>query len=160
MRACAEETNLHPLMARTLFERCITSYIAAPHFRCRTEASDDRCRDAARPSRGRGSFRGGGTPPRKIFFVLFLLQKKERSNRDLESCRRPAAARKNDEDSKMSRLRKREYTGKVNERYAQREVSGRSNRTIVAAARAALAVLMRACAEETKLPPPDGSGII
>ena len=139
----AQKREIFAPVARASCERCIASYIAAPHFRCHTEASDNRCRDAARPSRGRGSFRGGGTPPRKIFFVLFLLQKKERSNLNSESCRRPAAARKNDENSKTPRLRKREYTGKVNERYAQREVSGIRNRTPVAAVRTAHAVLMR-----------------
>ena len=104
-----------PTMARTLFERCITSYITALHFRCRTEASDNRCRDAARPSRGRGSFWGGGTPPRKIFFVLFLLQKKERSNRNSESCRRPTAAREKTTGAKKTpRLRRK---GETNKRY-------------------------------------------
>ena len=80
-------------------------------------------------------------------------------NRNSESCRRPAAARKNDEDSKTPRLRKGEYTGKVNERYRQREVCGISNRTPVAAVRTAHAVLMRERAEETNLRP-NGSGII
>ena len=63
----AQRREIFAHAARTSCERCITSYIAAPHFRCHTEASDDRCRDVARPSRGRGSFRGGGTPPRNDF---------------------------------------------------------------------------------------------
>ena len=90
----AQRREIFAHAARASCERCIASYIAAPHFRCHTEASDNRCRDGVRPSRGRGSFRGGGTPPRKAFFVLFLSRKKERSNRNSESCRRQSAARK------------------------------------------------------------------
>ena len=101
--------------ARASCERCIKSYITALHFRCLTEASDNRCRDVARPSRGRGSFWGGGTPPRKAFFVLFLLQKKERSNLNSESCRRPAAAREKTTGAKKTlRLRRK---GETNKRY-------------------------------------------
>ena len=63
----AQKKQIFAPVARASCERCIASYIAAPHFRCLAEASDNRCRDAARPSRGRGSFRGGGTPPRNDF---------------------------------------------------------------------------------------------
>ena len=47
---------------------------------------------------GGGAASGEGERlPGMIFFVLFLLQKKENTNRDSESCRRQTAARKNDE---------------------------------------------------------------
>ena len=109
----AQKREIFAPVARTSCERCITSYIAAPHFRCIAEASDDRCRDAARPSRGRGSFWGGGTPPRKIFFVLFLLQKKERSNLNSESCRRQSAAREKTMGTRRTpRLRIEKYAPK------------------------------------------------
>ena len=54
--------------------------------------------------------------------------------------------------------RKREYTGKVNERYAQREVSGRSNHPSPLCEQHTLSPCARALKKQVCTP--DGSGII
>ena len=93
----AQRREIFAHAARASCERCITSYIA---HRISGAIQRHRITDAGmRLDRaGGGAASGEGERlPGMIFFVLFLLQKKERSNRNSESCRRPATARKNDE---------------------------------------------------------------
>ena len=130
MRACAEETNLHPPMARALFERCITSYIAAPHFRCcRRHRITDAGMRLDRAGGGAASGEGERLPGRFSLFSFFYKRKREVTVIQKAVADNQLHGRKRGNKETSWLRRKREYTGKVNERYRQREVCGRSNLT-------------------------------
>ena len=78
MRACAEETNLHPPMARALFERCIASYIA---HRISGAIQRHRMTDAGmqldRAGGGAASGEGERLPGRLSLFSFFHERKRE-----------------------------------------------------------------------------------
>ena len=85
-----------PTMARASCERCIASYIAAPHFRCcRRHRMTDAGMQLDRAGGGAASGEGERLPGMALLIPaggrkwgIFLSRKKEKTNRISENCRR------------------------------------------------------------------------
>ena len=131
MRASAEETSLHP---HWLGHYLSAALQAISQHRISGTLQRHRMTDAGmrldRAGGGAASGEGERLPGMALLIPasgrncgLFLSRKKERSNRNLESCRRPAAAREKTMGTRRtSRLQKREYMDEMNEKYRQREL--------------------------------------